>query len=293
MTSFRPALCSVTFRKLPPEAIIRLAAECGIEGIEWAGDVHVPPGALDVAARVRQMTEQAGLRVVSYGSYIAPPTDDERAFMTVLETAKALGAPNIRIWPGSRNRDSVTYTPGERRQTAQLIRRMARHAADAGITISLEYHPNSLTDDLASASKLIDEVADPNMYIYWQPRPGLPIETAREEIQVLGGEISHLHVFAWDKDRIRYPLADQREFWAEILTRVPATRWPGQRYAMLEFVRDDQPDQFRDDASIFCQLLEEAHGPSRAGSPSTTARGEEDASRNPTEDRNREALGRT
>ena len=77
MTSFRPGLCSVTFRTLAPESIVALAAECGIAGIEWAGDVHVPPGEVDTARRVRQLTEAAGLSVVSYGSYVAPPSDDE------------------------------------------------------------------------------------------------------------------------------------------------------------------------------------------------------------------------
>ena len=102
MTVFRPGLCTVTFRQLSPEDIVALSAECGIVGIEWAGDVHVPAGQIDVARHVRSLTEEAGLSVVSYGSYIAPPSDDERAFATVLETAQALGAPNIRIWPGTR-----------------------------------------------------------------------------------------------------------------------------------------------------------------------------------------------
>ena len=42
----RPGLCSVTFRALDVPAVVRLAAEAGLERIEWAGDVHVPPGDL-------------------------------------------------------------------------------------------------------------------------------------------------------------------------------------------------------------------------------------------------------
>jgi sugar phosphate isomerase/epimerase len=257
MTSFRPGLCSVTFRKLAPRTIVRLATECGIEGIEWAGDVHVPPGQLDFARHVRRLTEDAGLSVISYGSYIAPPSDDETAFATVLETAQALGAPNIRIWPGSRNRDSVTYSRQEREHAASLIRRMARLADSASVTIGLEYHPNSLTDDLASAQKLVAEIDDPNVFLYWQPRPGLPLEEALDELRAIGAESSHVHVFAWDGEKSRYPLSDQRTYWSRILTEAPETRWPGDRFAMLEFVRDDSPEQFRLDAAVFRQLLEE------------------------------------
>lgn len=257
MTSFRPGLCSVTFRKLAPEAIVALAAECGIEGIEWAGDVHVPPGRFDNARHVRRLTEDAGLSVMSYGSYIAPPTDDEAAFAPALETAQALGAPNIRIWPGSRNRDSITYSAQEREHAASLIRRMARQAADASITISLEYHPNSLTDDLVSARNLMAEIDDPNVFLYWQPRPGLSLEEALDELRAIGAETSHLHVFAWDSERNRYPLSDHRAYWNRIFSECPATRWPGDHFAMLEFVRDDSPEQFRIDAAVFRQMLKE------------------------------------
>jgi sugar phosphate isomerase/epimerase len=257
MTSFRPGLCSVTFRNLAPRTIVRLATECGIEGIEWAGDVHVPPGQLDFARHVRRLTEDAGLSVISYGSYIAPPSDDETAFAAVLETAQALGAPNIRIWPGSRNRDSATYSAHEREHAASLIRRMARLADSASVTIGLEYHPNSLTDDLASARQLMAEIDDPNVFLYWQPRPGLPLEDALDELRAIGAETSHVHVFAWDGEKRRYPLSDQRTYWSRILTEAPETRWPGDRFAMLEFVRDDSPEQFRLDAAVFRQLLEE------------------------------------
>lgn len=260
MTTFRPGLCSVTFRKLSPEDVIALAVEGGMEGIEWAGDVHVPPGELETAMRVRDLTEDAGLTVISYGSYIAPLTDDERAFAVALDTANALGAPNIRIWPGARNRDSATYSDDERRQVALMIRSMGRLADDAAVTVSLEYHPGSLTDDLASAQQLMDDISDPNVFLYWQPYPGLPLERALHEIRAIGSQVSHVHVFAWDRERIRYPLADQQQYWREILEAAPPTRWRGERFAMLEFVRDDRPEQFRDDASTLHQLLEEVRG---------------------------------
>ena len=59
----RPGLCSVTFRSLPVEEVVRHAASAGLEGIEWAGDAHVPPGDLDAATHARTVTEEAGLAV--------------------------------------------------------------------------------------------------------------------------------------------------------------------------------------------------------------------------------------
>ena len=36
-------LVSVTFRDKTPEEIISTVKQCGLEGIEWGGDVHVLP----------------------------------------------------------------------------------------------------------------------------------------------------------------------------------------------------------------------------------------------------------
>ena len=36
-----PGLVSITFRKLQPDAIIKLVAQAGLTGIEWGGDVYV------------------------------------------------------------------------------------------------------------------------------------------------------------------------------------------------------------------------------------------------------------
>lgn len=62
-------LVSVTFRDKTPEEIISAVKQCGLEGIEWGGDVHVLPGDVSRAREIRHLTEQAGLAVWAYGSY--------------------------------------------------------------------------------------------------------------------------------------------------------------------------------------------------------------------------------
>ena len=65
----RPGLCSVTFRALPAEELVDLAAEAGLESIEWGSDVHARPDGPAGLDHVRKLTEAAGLVVASYGSY--------------------------------------------------------------------------------------------------------------------------------------------------------------------------------------------------------------------------------
>ena len=47
-------LLSVTFRSLPYQRIIELAVKAGLDGIEWGGDEHVPPGNLKLAQEIGQ-----------------------------------------------------------------------------------------------------------------------------------------------------------------------------------------------------------------------------------------------
>lgn len=252
--SFIPGLCSVTFRKLSPAEVAVLAVGAGVAAVEWGGDLHVPQGNLAAAREVRRLTEGSGLVVSSYGSYLAPPTDGLAAFRPVLATALALGARHIRIWPGTRGRDSADYSEAERAEAAGLIREMGRLAGAEGVTIGLECHPQSLTDYCPSAASLMAAIGQPDTYLYWQPRPGMPVEEALAEIPVLGPEICHLHVFAWDAAKTRYPLADQRAQWRRMMDAIPAGRWTGERYAMIEFVRDDDPAQFARDVTVLREL---------------------------------------
>ena len=254
MTRFEPALCTVTFRNLAPDAIAALAQGSGLKGIEWAGDAHVRPGDMEKAKEVRRLSEAAGL-ALSYGSYVAPPSDSLASFAQSLETAATLGAANIRIWPGTRNRDSADYRAEEARAVASTIRAMGEAAAKRKITVSLEYHPGSLTDTTASALRLIEAIGHDNVYLYWQPRPGLPLKEALEEIAAVGEHVSHIHVFAWDAARNRFPLSSAEDYWRQAIGALPASRWTGPRHAMLEFVADDDPEAFRRDAETLKRIL--------------------------------------
>ncbi|MCZ7893690.1 sugar phosphate isomerase/epimerase [Agrobacterium salinitolerans] len=258
MRFFEPGLCSVTFRSLSPQAVIDLAAANGIKAIEWGADIHVPPGDLENARDVAARTAEAGLSVSSYGSYIFAPDSTPEDVAAVLETAKALGAGHIRIWPGSRKRPSADYSPGERRAAAEALTTIARRAHDDGITIGLEYHPNSLTDTLPSALQLMQDLPMPNLFFYWQPAPGLPLEDALTEISALGPRICHLHVFAWLADASRLPLGERADYWRACIAALPESGWTKTAFAMLEFVKGDDVGQFVEDAVILGEIFDKS-----------------------------------
>ena len=256
MTPFQPALCSVTFRGLAAAEIAALAGEAGLKAIEWAGDAHVPPGDFRAAEAARRLSEASGL-ALSYGSYVAPPADDPGRFVHALDTAEVLGAGNIRIWAGTRGRDSADYSADEARAVALAIREMGEEAARRHLSVSLEYHPGSLTDSTDSAMRLIETVAHDNVHLYWQPRPGMPLDEALAEIERVAEHVSHIHVFAWDRQRNRFALSTAADYWRQAIAALGDSRWRGRRYAMLEFVAADDPEAFRADAATLKDILAE------------------------------------
>src|SRR2546423_7714470 len=103
MTRLRTArlsigLCSVTYRALPPERVLTLAAAAGLRLVEWGADVHAPPGDVPALRRLRARTTSAGLTVASYGSYWRAGADDLSVFTGVTKAAVARGAPRIPLW---------------------------------------------------------------------------------------------------------------------------------------------------------------------------------------------------
>jgi sugar phosphate isomerase/epimerase len=116
-----PGLCSVTFRALASDAVIDTAVRAGIGGIEWGADVHALPGGGPAIAALATRTRDAGLDVVSYGSYLGmAPGDDDANVDAVLDTAVELGAPMVRIWT------ELGVTPSSPREDR---RRVAEHTA--------------------------------------------------------------------------------------------------------------------------------------------------------------------
>jgi sugar phosphate isomerase/epimerase len=256
-----PGLCSVTFRSLTADDVLRVAGHAGVDGIEWGADVHAPPGGGLAISALAVRTADAGLEVVSYGSYLgmAPPDGtDDAAVEAVLATALALGSPMVRIWtefgvtPSSSDAERRRVTD----RTAALVDRIAEH----GLLTALEFHPATLTETAASAHQLLAAVDRPGLRTHWQPDPALSPAAALDELTLVTPHLAHLHVFAWGAAGIddRHALVDGEPLWAAALAvadRDGATL-PGRRYALCEYVRDDDPEQFTADVRTLRRWLD-------------------------------------
>jgi sugar phosphate isomerase/epimerase len=247
-----PGLCSITFRSLAADDVLALASRAGVEGVEWGADGHVPPGG---GARVEELARRchdAGIEVVSYGSYLGfgPPdggdNDDGDAVAAVLDSAEALGAPMVRIWT------ELGVTPAssanERRRVTERTATFADAIAARGLLTALEFHPGTLTHTAASTNELLDAIAEPSLRTHWQPDPTLPTAAALGELELVVRRLAHVHVFSWGRGGIaeRHALVDGADLWPEALRLAGRedAPLPGSRFACCEYVRDDDPDQF-------------------------------------------------
>lgn len=249
-----PGLVSVTFRKLSPREIAGLVKKAGLRGIEWGGDIHVPHGDLARAREVREITMEHGLTTAAYGSYYRAGQGEGAgpAFEQVLETAVELGAPTIRVWPGTAGSDVVDEEG--RWKVIHDLRRIAGLAAKAGVSVSTEFHGGTLTDTNESAGKLLVEVDHPNLFTYWQPHNGEATDVCVAGLREVLPRVTNVHVFHWwPTPAERHPLADGAERWAEFWKVIKQAS--GDRYALMEFVQDDAVEAFERDAVTLLQAL--------------------------------------
>lgn len=251
-----PGLVSVTLRSLPPEEVVQAAVAAGLTSIEWGGDVHAPPLDATLVERCRVTSAAAGLRVASYGSYWRAGTSSADEAEAVLETARILGAPRVRVWAGelgSERADADT-----RARVVHALRSIARRAADLSLGIAVEHHPDTLSDTAAMTLRLLDEVASDVVTTYWQPDIGqaTPLALAELErlLETVPERLSAVHVFAWWPAQERQALATREDLWAPALNRIREAA--PNCDVMLEFVPGDSVEVLVDEARTLRRLLE-------------------------------------
>ena len=250
-----PGLVSITFRQLSPEEIIALCVKAGVRCLEWGGDVHVPPGDVARAREVGRLTRHAGLEVAAYGSYYRLGTNEPGTFEAIMANAVALGAPTIRVWAGRKG--SRETEVDERCEIIADALRVADIAARHGITICLEYHGGTLTDERESARALLGELAHPGIEFLWQPTNGAPIDDCASRLIEMLPRLRNVHVFHWwPTSAERHPLSDGEAAWRSYIEIVRESGRDAD--FLLEFVLKDSPEQFLEDAATLRQWLEVA-----------------------------------
>ena len=187
--------------------------------------------------------------MLSYGSYFHG--DEGEDFAPVLESAKALGAPMVRVWAGRSPYEECSAEAFSRCVTA--FQKAADMAAEAGIAVGFEYHRGTFTQTRAGAAALLDAVSRENVSCYWQPNPDISLEEQLLEMDALLPRLSNIHVFYWTKNNVRHPLSEGIPLWEQYVKHLQKANVP--RAMILEFVEVDSHEAFLRDAATLHRLL--------------------------------------
>ena len=257
----KSGIVSVTFRNLDIFEIIGLAADNGLSYIEVGGDVHLLPGDLDKASEIKAAAAKADITPLSYGSYYRclGSEDEEKS---LIDTALALGASNIRVWAGDKGSvDQSCANPlgigGQSEYRESVIKtasRLCDAAGEKGLTVSFEWHMGTLTDTCASAVVTANDIDRPNLRLYWQPNQFRDFRTNLGELKTALSYVSTVHVFSW-KGKDMFPLADQTEEWKAYIAELAADK--SDHALLMEFVPHGEKDEFVRDAAVLNGWIKE------------------------------------
>ncbi len=248
----RTGLVSVTFRKIGVQDVIRLTKEAGLRHIEWGGDVHVPPGKIDLARDVGKRTLDAGLELAAYGSYfrVGADSENEASLGQTLETARALGTSIVRVWAGSRGSKGAPESYWRKMITD--TQEAADFAQREGMSLAFEFHGNTLNDATSATRRLMEQVERDNVATYWQEDNRVDYDTCLKGLKRIRKWLSNIHVFHWHEGK-RRPLDEAESKWEMYLDMAASSEQD--HIALIEFVQEDSPLLFVNDAATLKRIV--------------------------------------
>lgn len=247
---FLTGLVSVTFRNKSAEEIIENVRDVNLDGIEWGGDIHAPSGNIETAELIAEKCINSNVKILSYGSYFRIGQNEQ--FQPVLDAALTLKTDHIRIWAGNKNGEETNAAEWlamveETRQIADILEKY-------NISLSFEYHDNTLTNTPESAVKLIEAVNKPNVFLYWQPDQYKGFEYNKNALKAILPYLSNVHVFNWSGSE-RNNLKNAFDEWREYINIIKND--DKFHNLLLEFVKDDLYENLKSDAETLHELLDD------------------------------------
>ncbi len=260
----KTGLVSISFRKKTVKELIKATKESGLEYIEWGGDVHIPMGNVKLARKVKRLMHGAGLKCESYGSYFGVIYHcDEHfpmPFKKVLKTAKALGAKTVRVWLGwpccgCKLGKGVYLCEKQFNKNVTIAKYLCQEAKKFGMTLSIECHFATLSDDYHDTLRFLDAVGCDNLKLYWQPNHSKSFEYNLEALKALRPYITNVHVFNWNEKAEKFPLIEGKAQWDEYF-KVLNDENSGERVCFLEFMPDGELSSLPTEAASLNTILE-------------------------------------
>lgn len=228
---YKLGLVSISFRKHSPEEIILAAKKAGLECIEWGSDVHAPYNDTEKLNSIAALQKEHGIYCSSYGTYFRLGVSEIEELPQYITAAKTLGTDILRLWCG--DKAYAEYSKEEKELLFAECKKAAKIAESENVTLCMECHNHTFTDEIEAALELMQSVNSPAFRMYWQPNQFKTVQQNMDYAENISEYTRHLHVFNWSGDE-RYPLEESIEIWEKYLEK-----FKGERALLLEFMPDD------------------------------------------------------
>ncbi|MBQ8344852.1 MAG: sugar phosphate isomerase/epimerase [Clostridia bacterium] len=231
-SKYKLGLVSVSFRTHEPKEIIEAARAAGLSCIEWGSDIHAPCRNAERLAQIAALQKEYGIRCCSYGTYFRLGETPLDELTDYIAAAKMLGTNILRLWCGTKS--GADMTADEKKDLLSVCRKAADIAKEHGVTLCMECHIKTLTEQTKDALWLMQEVNASHFRMYWQPNQFRTEAKNLASAQILAPYTKTIHVFNWE-GRQKLPLMDAAETWRRYLSC-----FDGSQGLLLEFMPDGE-----------------------------------------------------
>lgn len=190
---YQLGLVSVSFRKYTVKEILDEMKATGLSCVEWGSDVHAPCNDVERLCEIAAMQKEYGIECVSYGTYFRFGETPMEELESYIKAAKILNTNVLRLWCGRKS--GADMTAEEKNEMLSMCRQAAAIAEKHEVTLCLESHQLTLTENPDDAVWLMQEVNSPNFRMYWQPFQWQTTEENCVNAAKIAPYAEHIHVF--------------------------------------------------------------------------------------------------
>lgn len=243
---YRFGLVSVSFRNLSPQQILQEMVNSGLSVIEWGSDIHAPATDIEKLSKISELQKEYGIICCSYGTYFRlgeTPTEDLDNYISA---AKILGTDVLRLWCG--NKSGADMTEYERIKLILECKKAARKAEERGVTLCMECHKKTFTENCTDAVWLMNEVDSDNFKMYWQPFQWMSAEENIINARKISPYAVNIHVFNW-RGTDKFSLSEAKGEWRSYLKEFSKPRT-----LLLEFMPNGTIEELYEEAESLKEI---------------------------------------
>lgn len=242
-------MVSVSFRDRSPQEILEAMHRVGLHLIEWGSDVHAPCRDLERLEQLVKLQDRYGIECSSYGTYFRLGETPLSELADYIRAAKLLGTDILRLWCGSKS--GAEMNQEERDLLLTECRKAAAIAKENHVTLCMECHRNTLTQNPEDTVWLMQAVDSPHFQMYWQPFQWQSTEQNIANAKRIAPYAKRIHVFHWKEDQ-KLPLLDAVEDWRAYLKQ-----FSHPLPLLLEFMPNGTLEELADEATALKLIIGE------------------------------------